>query len=98
MGSAAVREWEDGGHLVDVAGDQVFVRDVPAVTDVGNDPLLVLHGFPSCSFDYRGVLPELSAERRVVFLDFLGCGLSAKPDRRYGMRMQADVVEAVVAS
>ena len=74
------------------------MRDVPAVEESGRDPLLVLHGFPSCSYDYRGVLPALSAERRVVLLDFLGCGLSDKPDRRYGVRMQADVVEAVVAS
>ncbi len=55
----------------------------------------MLHGFPSCSFDWRLVLDALRAHRRVVALDFLGFGLSDKPDLRYSMRLQADVVEGV---
>ena len=35
------------------------------------------------------------APARVVAVDFLGFGLSDKPDLRYRMRMQADVVEGV---
>ncbi len=57
--------------------------------------MLALHGFPSCSFDWRNVLDALRARRRVIAVDFLGFGLSAKPDVRYSMRLQADVVEAV---
>ena len=34
-------------------------------------------------------------DRRVVALDFLGFGLSDKPDVRYSMRLQADMVEGV---
>jgi pimeloyl-ACP methyl ester carboxylesterase len=60
-------------------------------------PLLVLHGFPTSSFDYAAVLDGLRAGRRVVLLDMVGYGLSAKPDRAYSMALQADVAAAYVA-
>ncbi len=90
-----VRVWEARGHRLVVDGRSVWVLDVPAIDDGADDPLLVLHGFPSCSFDWRNVLDALRARRRVIAVDFLGFGLSDKPDLRYGMRLQADVVEAV---
>jgi pimeloyl-ACP methyl ester carboxylesterase len=90
-----VKAWETRGRRISVDGRSVWVLDVPAIDDRGADPLLVLHGFPSCSFDWRHVLDAFRAQRRVIALDFLGFGLSDKPDVRYGMRMQADVVEAV---
>jgi pimeloyl-ACP methyl ester carboxylesterase len=73
----------------------VWVLDAPALNGERDEPLLLLHGFPSCSFDWHLVLDELRAHRRVVAPDFLGFGLSDKPDLRYSMRLQADVVEAV---
>jgi pimeloyl-ACP methyl ester carboxylesterase len=90
-----VREWEARGQRVSVDGRSVWFLDVAAIDDRGEDPLLVLHGFPSCSYDWRLVLDALRARRRVVAVDFLGFGLSDKPDVRYSMRLQADVVEAV---
>lgn len=96
-----VRAWESRGTRLTVDGRSVWVLDVPALDDHGNDkhgngdPLLMLHGFPSCSFDWRHVLDALRAHRRVIAVDFLGFGLSDKPDLRYGMRLQADVVEGV---
>jgi pimeloyl-ACP methyl ester carboxylesterase len=90
-----VRAWEQRGTRVRVDGHEIWMLDVPALDDRGDDPLLALHGFPSCSFDWRHVLDALRAHRRVVALDFLGFGLSAKPDLRYSMRLQADMVEGV---
>jgi pimeloyl-ACP methyl ester carboxylesterase len=90
-----VREWEARGRRMSVDGRSVWLLDVPPLDDRGLDPLLVLHGFPSCSFDWRHVLDALRARRRVVAVDFLGFGLSDKPDVRYSMRLQADVVEAL---
>ena len=92
-----VSAWAATGEMVAAGPHQVWVRDVAAVVDRGLDPLLVLHGFPSCSFDWRHVLERMRSERRVVLLDFIGFGLSDKPDLRYGLRVQADVVEAVAA-
>jgi pimeloyl-ACP methyl ester carboxylesterase len=58
----------------------------------------VLHGFPSCSFDFRLVLDDLRRTRRVLLLDLLGYGLSAKPDQPYTLAEQADVVTAFTAA
>src|SRR4051812_49065540 len=90
-----VRAWEARGRYITVDERSIWVLDEPPLDDAGLDPLLVLHGFPSCSYDWRLVLDALRARRRVVAIDFLGFGLSDKPDLRYSMRLQADVVEGV---
>jgi pimeloyl-ACP methyl ester carboxylesterase len=94
----AVVAWEAAGHRIEVGGHAVFVRDVPSEGTEAAPPLLALHGFPSASFDLRHVLDALRRGRRVLLLDFLGFGLSAKPDLRYSIELQADVAAAVVAS
>lgn len=94
----AVAAWEAAGRSVEAAGHRVFVRVEPPAVDEGATPMLVLHGFPTCSFDWRHVLSRLAARRSVVLLDFPGFGLSAKPDLRYGIRMQADAAEGVAAA
>jgi pimeloyl-ACP methyl ester carboxylesterase len=96
----AVLDWASRGQWLDTTQGRLFVLDVAASTDAGRalDPLLVLHGFPSSSFDWRHVLDPMSAGRRVILFDFLGFGLSDKPDRRYGLRLYADNAEAVVAA
>lgn len=89
--------WESAGERVPVGDHRVWTARFPAATDVGNRPLLVLHGFPTSSYDWHPVLPALRAERDVIVVDVVGFGLSDKPDQRYSMRGCADGVEAVVA-
>ncbi len=96
--AALVAAWRGRGRHVDVAGGRVFVVDTAATEGSGADPLLVLHGFPTCSFDWRPVLDLLRRDRRVVLFDFLGFGLSDKPDRRYGIRLHADTAEQVATA
>ena len=90
----SVEEWESRGAYHELLGHRIFVLDQPAVRE-RRAPLLVLHGFPSCSFDWRHVLDAFAAEQRVVLLDVLGYGLSAKPDQAYSLFEQADIVEAL---
>lgn len=90
-----IKAWEARGRRIPAGGHDVWFLDVPATRDRGLDPLLVLHGYPTSSYDWHPVLDTLQAERRVILVDFLGFGLSDKPDMRYGIRMQADAVEAV---
>jgi haloalkane dehalogenase len=42
-------------------------------------PFLLVHGTPSWSFEFRGLIRALRSERRVIAPDHLGFGLSARP-------------------
>jgi pimeloyl-ACP methyl ester carboxylesterase len=90
--------WEAVGTHRTLCGERVFTVDAPPIGTERHEPLLILHGFPSSSYDYAAVLDGLRAERRVLLLDMLGYGLSAKPDRAYTMALQADVAAAFVAA
>jgi pimeloyl-ACP methyl ester carboxylesterase len=89
--------WAQQGSKVELAGHQVFVVDRPPSGEEQAPPLLVLHGFPSSSLDYHRCLDRLAEHRRVLLFDFLGFGLSAKPDQHYELTEQADVAVAVAA-
>lgn len=90
----SVREWQDGGRWFASGVGRVFVRSA-----AGEGPtVLLLHGFPSCSYDFRDVVERLDG-RSWLTMDFLGFGLSDKPHRhRYSLFEQADLVEQVVAA
>ena len=51
-----------------------------AVIDIGDGPaLLLLHGFPLSSFQWRAFIPHLAPKFRVIAPDLLGAGDSDKP-------------------
>ena len=76
--------WQDRGRTVDGFEDRIFVVDTGG--DFAAPPLLILHGFPTCSHDYARVIDQLAASRRVVVHAHLGFGLSDKPmDRPYSL-------------
>jgi pimeloyl-ACP methyl ester carboxylesterase len=82
-----VRAWRDGGEHVVLNGHRIFVRR----RDGAGPPLLLLHGFPSSSYDFKALLDELPGRAAVTF-DMLGFGLSDKPrDHDYSLRAQADL-------
>jgi pimeloyl-ACP methyl ester carboxylesterase len=90
--TARVRAWRDGGGLVDVDGHRIFVRS----REGSGRTLLLLHGYPSSSYDFYPLLGHLG-DRRVLTFDFLGFGLSDKPrEHIYSLLGQADLTEAVV--
>ena len=47
--------------------------------DDPDDPILLVHGTPTWSFEYRHLIAGLSSNRRVIALDHLGFGLSERP-------------------
>ncbi|MGH9029983.1 MAG: alpha/beta fold hydrolase [Acidimicrobiales bacterium] len=96
--SPEIAAWEARGAYQRVREHEIFVVDVPAASVEEQEPLLVLHGFPTCSFDFHLVVDELARHRRVLLLDMLGYGLSSKPDVAYRIELQADIVETVVAN
>jgi pimeloyl-ACP methyl ester carboxylesterase len=88
-----VSRWSRSGELVTLAGRRIFVRPRPG----SGTPLLVLHGYPSSSYDWRALFEHLP-DRHLITFDFLGFGLSDKPrEQLYSLLMQADLVELVAA-
>ncbi len=94
----AVGRWEAMGAYHEVSGRRIFAVDRRPTAGEWAEPLLVVHGFPTSSFDFAHLLPGLVEHRRVVLVDLLGYGLSDKPDVAYTMAGQADVVAAVVSA
>jgi pimeloyl-ACP methyl ester carboxylesterase len=93
--SAAVDAWAARGRVHDVGGHELFAVDAPAV-DEQAEPVVILHGFPTSSYDWHHVIDGLSQRRRIVAPDLLGFGLSAKPDRHYSIELQCDLTEVLL--
>lgn len=84
-----VRAWESGGERIDFRGHSIFVRRGAGA----GPPLLLLHGFPSSSYDFRALLEQLPGRATIAF-DMLGFGLSDKPRGfDYSLTWQADLAE-----
>jgi pimeloyl-ACP methyl ester carboxylesterase len=88
--------WRARGRMRSVCGRAIFTVDLAAVGPELRPPLLVLHGFPSSSFDFHRVVDRLAADRRVLLFDMLGYGLSDKPDIAYSVDGQADIATALL--
>lgn len=91
-----VQAWADRGEFRRVGGREVFTIDLGPLGEERAEPLLIVHGFPTCSYDYRHVLDDLAVHRRVLVLDLLGFGLSEKPNVRYSIGLHADIVQGFV--
>ncbi len=64
----------DGHRTVRVSGGEM------AWVDVGEGPpVVLLHGFPTSSFLWRGEIPLLATRMRVLAPDLIGYGASEKP-------------------
>jgi haloalkane dehalogenase len=61
-------------------------------------PVLLVHGTPSWSFEFRGVIAELAGKRRVIAPDHLGFGLSDKPATGLDVPDHARRLRALVES
>src|SRR5258708_26345866 len=63
----------------------------------GSGPwVTLLHGFPTCSWDWAEIADALTPERQLLLPDLLGFGDSDKPaGHAYSLVEQADLVEAL---
>lgn len=59
--------------------------------------VVLVHGFPTASWDFIKVWPALAEHYRLITLDMLGFGFSDKPDQRtYTINAQADLFAALL--
>ena len=85
-------EWKSKGKFIQVNNNGLFVIDTNNGINTSQKSMVILHGYPTSSFDYYKVLPELSKNYRVILHDHLGFGFSDKPkDVNYSLVTQADI-------
>ncbi|MDD2161697.1 alpha/beta hydrolase [Pseudomonas sp. MIL19] len=61
------------------------------------EPLLLIHGFPTASWDWHYLWAPLAARYRLIACDMLGFGDSAKPrGHAYSLLQQADLQQALL--
>ena len=58
--------------------------------DRANPALVILHGYPTSSFDFREMIPFLEEDYFVAVLDFPGFGFSDKPQDGYSYMLEDD--------
>jgi pimeloyl-ACP methyl ester carboxylesterase len=93
-GVPTAREWIDESEtFASRRGHRVAYRRR------GRGPtVLLLHGFPTWSYDYAPVAADLARDHDVITMDFLGYGASDKPQGyRYSVAESADIVEDLLA-
>ena len=88
-------KWKNKGSFITVFGRKTFVIDTSTLTSLAQsrdqETLVILHGYPTSSYDYHKVLTQLSKKYRVIIHDHLGFGFSYKPlAYSYSLIEQAD--------
>jgi len=83
-----LEDWKQNGVYFDFKGHPIFTREGGAGED-----LLLIHGFPTSSWDWNKMWPSLIRRYRVHTLDMIGFGFSAKPKNyAYSIMDQADLI------
>ncbi len=86
-----LKQWQQQGQYESIKGQQIFTRQGG---DKNAPALLLIHGYPSASWDWEGMWQALTERYYVITLDMLGFGFSAKPKgARYLISEQADIFE-----
>ncbi len=65
-------------------------------SDRSERPLVLVHGFPTASWDWAAVWDRLGARHSLIAADMIGFGLSDKPRGGYSIHRQADMQLALL--
>ena len=84
-------QWRSSGHFLNVDGQQVFYK-----TEGTGPVLLLIHGYPTASFDWAKIWPKLTTQFHCVTLDMPGFGFSDKSPKKYLIKEQADTISEVI--
>jgi pimeloyl-ACP methyl ester carboxylesterase len=83
--------WLQRGEFFGVRGQRLFV-----IREGRGPVLMLLHGYPTSSWDWHRIWTPLTAHFTLVAPDLLGMGFSAKPAHHsYSLNAQADLVDAL---
>lgn len=89
----ALADWQAQGHDFLWHGQRIRYW-----TAGEGEPLLLIHGFPTASWDWHLLWQPLAQRYRVIACDMLGFGYSAKPrGHAYSLLEQADLQQALLS-
>lgn len=90
----SIKNWEATGQFRDFNGHRLFWQQAGTET---NPVLVLIHGFPTSSWDWHLLWDDLARNFHVITLDMLGFGLSDKPrNHQYRLAEQADIFESLL--
>lgn len=85
-------EWLSIGKYYEFEKNQIFY-----IREGRGSNLILLHGYPTSSWDYSKIFAGLTRFYSVSVLDFLGFGYSAKPKKyQYSIHKQTDLLEKYI--
>jgi len=95
----SLRTWVDQGNYSKFKGNKIFVHASGPKSKDGTG-VLIVHGFPGSSWDWKGVVAIVGKKTRVVVPDMIGFGHSDKPKTgtfkdNFSLMTQANMYEAI---
>lgn len=91
-----LEQWQQNGQFFDFGEHRIFYQS--SLEPQSNKPvLLLIHGFPTCSWDWAKIWPTLTERFQLIAPDMLGFGFSDKPKTTYSILHQADLCEQLLA-
>ena len=94
--SRELNEWITAGETRTLAGYRIFLR---TEVSAGLPPLLLIHGYPTASYDWMRIWSSLAERYSLYACDLLGFGMSEKPaGHSYPISQQADICQALLAA
>ena len=91
----SIQDWKELGNLISINDYDIFVCD----TEVEEkETIILIHGFPTSSWDWKDIWALLEKDYRLIAVDMLGFGFSDKPNpHKYSISEQADIVEKIIS-
>ncbi|GFD90985.1 hydrolase [Tenacibaculum sp. KUL152] len=103
----SIEQWQQTGQTFPYCEMNIFYQD-SKYSELGVETIrpnnlqvaptvVLIHGFPTASWDWHKIWPSLCLHFRVITLDMLGFGFSDKPSEYdYSIHNQANVFEALL--
>lgn len=87
-----IEAWKNSGKYLEFLGNKIFYKE-----DGIGENLVLIHGFPTASWDFHLIYEELAKKFHVICFDMIGFGFSDKPKNfPYSIFSQADLTEKIL--
>jgi pimeloyl-ACP methyl ester carboxylesterase len=88
----AIKQWKHNGKYFNFESHNIFY-----LQEGNGANLLIIHGYPYNSFEWKDTINELSKTHRVTIFDLLGMGFSDKPKiHKYCFEEYCNIINALL--